>query len=96
MSEFVVTVRRRSDVGFEDSSPPAGPAVNSVVTRQPQGPAMQSFARPVGPAMNSVALRQPAGAAMNSVPGLSPNAQRPLGPAMSSTNGNLTNGTNGT
>jgi hypothetical protein len=54
MSEFAVTVRRRSDVGFEASSAPVSPAMSSVPFRQPQGPAMQSSGRlPDGPAMSS-------------------------------------------
>jgi hypothetical protein len=89
MSEFVVTIRPRSDVGIEDSSAPAVPAMNSVDLLRPVGPAMQCVPRlPDSAAMNSVAERRPAGPAMNSVSGLNPVAQRPpLGPAMSSTNG---------
>jgi hypothetical protein len=98
MSEFVVTVRRRSDVGFEDSSAPAGPAMSSIEFSRLLGPAMQSIPRlPDGPAMSSVPGRLPAGAAMSSVPGRNPVAQRPpLGPAMSSTNGPAMSSTNGT
>jgi hypothetical protein len=80
MSEFVVTVRRRSDVGFEVSSAPDGPAMNPVDLRRPLGPAMQCVARrPVGPAMNSIPGRRPDGPAMNSIPG-----RLPVGPAMNS------------
>jgi len=89
MSEFVVTIQRRNDVGFEDASAPAGAAMNSADLLRPVGPAMQCVPRlPDGAAMNSVAQRLPASPAMNSVQGSNPVAQRPaLSPAMSSTNG---------
>ena len=88
MSEFAVTVRRRSDVGFEVSSAPVGPAMSSVQFRQPLGPAMQCIPRrPDGPAMSSVPERQPVGAAMSSDQGLGPAMSSTNGPAMSSTNG---------
>ena len=71
MSEFAVTVRPRSDVGFEASPGATGPAMSSL-----------DLSRPLGPAMSSVLERRPAGPAMSSVPG-----RQPVGPAMSSTNG---------
>jgi hypothetical protein len=70
MSEFAVTVRRRSDVGFETSSAPAGPAMSSVDLYRPLGPAMQCIPRrPDGPAMSSVPGRLPVGPAMSSTNG---------------------------
>lgn len=89
MSEFAVTVRRRSDLGSEVSSAAAGPAMNSIVNRQRSlGPAMNSTVnrqRSLGPAMNSVAERRSMGPAMNSAPVIGTGL--PAGPAMSSTPG---------